>query len=972
MSIRSTRSNSSLLNLESLTQPHNSSCTIMLPIPDESNDTPSPDNPKFLRLEFSDFSDLQTRLVLLPRVEDEGRGAVLSSYSQQQQPSSPVPEQNTAEPSKEHRDDQETSIMAGSVFVGLESKQEDWREKDFTDILASLRQETAPLALLFTTPESPVESDTNTNSNTADQSTTAEPTQSESSSSNTTTTPQQQDSLQSGILALSSWGMRFRAQAGEAANTAATAVASAAKERAKKLQQPKATADGALHPEARPCDMFLQTSVGAFLPVSLSQSKVTTSTLLLIRTSATEPCPPRGWSFEWYRSSSAKSESWEDSASSGSSACSSRANTERGTATCTTTEDLEWVALEGAVHAAFQPDATLIGRRLRCIVTMEPDEPNSDDSSEDLEDVDLNSVEHPQIICELPSVVSADLTLFNGARQALGRGARFGGFRGRGNAANRQFCVEVSIGMSRKRRKPIAMSSLQIYQVQGQDSVKLGPVVLQASAVAPAAYAKHLDLIFPVTPDSMLSALVTDGSFQLEAPNRLTRESFLLALGIANYPGTPAQLDAQTILFREEPRSLLDDDASMSSASCASSVQSAYSSHRSVSSVPQSPTGSLPSAPTTPMKVGDHAEEDRVASLEKELEFVRTKLTRKDKVVSELQRQVAKSDSVYQLTKQSLSTCQQELKHSRNGAENLSQSLKKAERYIKSHEAKVLRLEGDHALHISSLENRIMTQSEKIADLEKANRSLQNEKAVVQAAVEVRESKLVRMGELQTSFTELSERVVQHDAVRGQLETSNKRYSEIQQDLIKVEQLEQECRSELGGAKDQIDQLAARIQEEQDKATSCHSQLDTLQKKNQQLKGERNNFKQKNDSLSKEISRLCRNGRSIKDIEKTMADHKALLEETETLRKQKRQALEDVHLYRTSYEQSKVAQQLAGVDYDTRKALERNAEMERLLAETTEYLSAKEMQLETMKQVNEHLQTEIHVLARANLDKNEV
>jgi hypothetical protein len=162
---------------------------------------------------------------------------------------------------------------------------------------------------------------------------------------------------------------------------------------------------------------------------------------------------------------------------------------------------MEWVALEGAVHAAFQPDATLIGRRLRCIVTMEPDdEANSDDSSEDLEDVDLSSVKHPHIICELPSVVSADLTLFNADRQALGRGATFGGFRERGNAANRQFCVEVSIGMSKKQRKPIAMSSLQIYQVQGQDSVKLGQAILQAFAVAPAANAKHWDLIFPVTP----------------------------------------------------------------------------------------------------------------------------------------------------------------------------------------------------------------------------------------------------------------------------------------------------------------------------------------------------------------------------------------------------------------------------------------------------------------------------------------
>jgi hypothetical protein len=49
-----------------------------------------------------------------------------------------------------------------------------------------------------------------------------------------------------------------------------------------------------------------------------------------------------------------------------------------------------------------------------------------------------------------------------------------------------------------------------------------------------------------------------------------------------------------------------------------------------------------------------------------------------------------------------------------------------------------------------------------------------------------------------------------------------------------------------------------------------------------------------------------------------MAGHKAFLKGAKTFRKQKRQALESVHLYQKSYKQSKVAQQLAGIDYDTR------------------------------------------------------
>jgi hypothetical protein len=124
--------------------------------------------------------------------------------------------------------------------------------------------------------------------------------------------------------------------------------------------------------------------------------------------------------------------------------------------------------------------------------------------------------------------------------------------------------------------------------------------------------------------------------------------------------------------------------------------------------------------------------------------------------------------------------------------------------------------------------------------------------------------------------------------------------------------------------------------------------------------------------LSKEISKICRNGRSVNEIERLLADHHTLLEEVELLRKQKRKALEDAHAYRTSYEQAKLAQEKAGLDNDTRAAFERNAQLEHLLAEMTEYVSAKEMQLDTIKQVNEHLQEEIHSLAQANLSKNEV
>ena len=942
MSISSTRSNASLLSMSSsssLTKP-----TMLIPDKEqqedalqeqakaEINNEKASDDGR-IELEFSDFTDLQTRLVLLPRVEEEGIGAILQSYISQKSPQSSPDEHGD----EELRDDQEstTDKWTGSVLIGISDKDEDWKDMEFSAILASIRESSQPFKLVFLAAK-PLDSPPN-----------SPPKSPVPEVVEATLPPAEVDSsIQTGMMTLSKWGMRMRAQATDAANSAA-AMASAAKEKAGLLQQQQQQ-QPSQQTSGTPCNVFLQTSVGAFIPVAAAQSKVTTSSLLLVRKSATESVGSE-YSFQWYRSSSP---SLVDDGASLSS------KSQEGTVDAMNNEEVEWVELEGATSAAFQPNTTLVGRRLRCMVLQNNSQPNdhsSDDSSleEDLDESIDNNASKIIMVYDLQEPVSADLTLFNGARQALMRGAKFGGFVGKGNASNRKFLVEISIG--RKRKK--TCSAIQIYQMSGQESQPLESAFLQATAVAHPANPKQLDFILPnVSENSIFRALCTDGVFQLEAPNRLTRESILLAVGIANYTGKPANLSARTVLYKDEsPRALFDDESSVAASSCASSVQSSPS--------------------VVPDARSIHSAEDDsacVADLEKQVEFLRNKLGRKDKVISELQRQVTHSEKVFQQTKQQLATTQQDLKNSRVECQDFNKKFKSANSKISAQNANLQKIKDDHGLHTSSLENRIMSQSEKIADVEKSARSLQNEKAVLSAAVEARESKLVKMGELQTSFEELSEKVADHNKLRNELEESNKRHQSIQQDLDQVAQVERECRAELLQAQEKVETLATQIQKDKEKHSSIDSQLDILQKKNQQLKGERNNYKQKNDSLSKEISRLCRNGRSIKDIEKAIADYEALREEVELLRVQKRKALEEAHQYRTSYEQSKVAQKLSGMDHETHVTLERNAELERLLAEMTEYVNAKEMQLETLKQVNGHLQSEIHSLAQANLSKNEV
>jgi chromosome segregation ATPase len=199
-----------------------------------------------------------------------------------------------------------------------------------------------------------------------------------------------------------------------------------------------------------------------------------------------------------------------------------------------------------------------------------------------------------------------------------------------------------------------------------------------------------------------------------------------------------------------------------------------------------------------------------------------------------------------------------------------------------------------------------------------------------------------------------------------------KRYEIICRDLEKVAASETECKDQLVKAETRVEELCQNLDSERTKKEQCQKELDSLQKTTQKLKAERNSYKQKADSLTKEISRLCRCGRTLRDVERVLVDEDSRKIEIEVLRTQKKKALEDLHQYRTAYEQQLVAQLNLGVDGAAVKALEQNAELERVVSELTEYVNAKEMQLETMRQVNETLTEDLKQLAKVNMSKDEI
>jgi hypothetical protein len=609
-------------------------------------------------------------------------------------------------------------------------------------------------------------------------------------------------------------------------------------------------------------------------------------------------------------------------------------------------------------------------------------------------------------VCETANTVAADLALFNGARQALVRGAHFAGLAGRGKAAGRNFRCKIEIAATKKKKSTRKVTSaVTLYQLSGSTAEPIHPVsepIRCVSAGTDPSHAKNFELIFAGgLPESApmvaaLSDLDAQGlyRFELQASNRLARESLLLALGIANYAGEPADLNESMVLYDQElaPPKASDDDGSSSLSS-----SSTTDDETSVKSLSSEATGSSRERPPLPPTTVDRHNNiladssafrqrstsldsarlakdssQRVRELEQELHELWSKLARKDKVVSELHRSVARQDQLQRLTEQKLTIAEQDLLKSRSENEMLQQSLKKAEAQIESHGRDLEKMQREEASKILRFEEEGKVQAARIAELEKASRTLQNENAVLSAAVEARESKLAKMAELQKSFDEASDKLTHLNSIEQKLAESNRRYREVCADVERISLSEKERSGELDQATVEIESLKEQLKSERSKTALRHAELERDQMKVQKLKAERNSYKQKGDSLAREMGRICRNGLTVRQVEKILADDAARRHEVELLREQKRRALEDLQHYRTAYEQSKMAAKLAGIDHDSAKLLERNAELERLLSELTEYVSAKEMQLDTMKQVNETLQSEIRDMARSTMSKNDI
>jgi hypothetical protein len=952
-------------------------------------------------LVFDSIEALQTRLVLLPRVEEEGLGAVVQSFLESDN-------ENNDIMASEQQVGEENNSLKGSMLVAVTDRVQQTitvKDMEFSEILAVLRDANPPVHLELTR-ESLEESDCSqiasletanlevapldenrhgrptTIHDDEDRSEifqeekktepidimtlpTVAPAETDAAVSTNTTGEEQGPTMQQSLL---SWASRLSAtsahmaqQAMEAAAERRKAATIAAASTAKFSSAHKpSNADKHTRQNSVGVNLYIQTSSGAFLTVPNekqrpgSELRVTNASLLMIRKSSTEPCPTESYKFQWYRS------------------------VEHGL-TCETSSDTpcEWTELPGATSPAFQPTSAEVGHRIKCVVTqsLDMDESSSDDTDSEDDDISHASATESRVCSvETFDCVAASLALFNGARQALLKGAHFGGIIKQGNSIEQKFRIKVEMLITKdpESKKTTSISSIWFYQVSGPELTPLHDEeepILGCTALPDYENSKNFEIVLPdkiPATASRINGLAKDGSLRLSASNRLGRESLLLSIGIANYTGESSTLTPTSVLFcdpgvAECEDKILKDHATRQSNPVDSDIDSSQSSGGDRPPlVPKQDESTHNLAPET---IADEDSIARIKELERELNSLRSRVSKKDRMLGEMEKKLQLSDS-------NLSKLKHEATKKDIDLNEAKRKLLVAERRMQSQEDDMKRMRSDNTRAVESLNRELNRRATTIADLEKSLRVVQNEKAVLSATVEARESKLAKMAELQSALEEMKDEVDKTNEIRESMQKVSGENESLIKQLENVAEQEEALRSELSQSQEMIATLTQKFEIESKKLDSCRGELDTQQIRIQKLKAERNSYKQKSDSLSKEIAKVCRHGRTIKEVEKIITDDSARRQEVKLLRDQKRKALEDLEHYRTLYEQCREAQRIAGVDHESTKVYERNAELERLLSELTEYVSAKEMQLETLKAVNDALQAEIRELHRSQMSKN--
>jgi uncharacterized coiled-coil DUF342 family protein len=154
---------------------------------------------------------------------------------------------------------------------------------------------------------------------------------------------------------------------------------------------------------------------------------------------------------------------------------------------------------------------------------------------------------------------------------------------------------------------------------------------------------------------------------------------------------------------------------------------------------------------------------------------------------------------------------------------------------------------------------------------------------------------------------------------------------------------------------------SAELEMEIEKKDASHKKSIADESENRRLKIERNSLRQRVEGLSKEVSKT--NSKSLESekmkmmIQELRSENRNLLEQIEVIKTEKRDILAKLEATYAAHEQSVRYQRSSSTptkaDNSSCVLEDRVSELESVIASMTDYLSAKDQQISTLKQINE-------------------
>ena len=724
---------------------------------------------------FKSYDDFSSRMVLLPNDDEECTGAKVGSHEVEVDADEDSAENDINDSCEACMEDMivkivkeqsnmDTQVPVGYVLTEIINSNTkatiltDLESIEYTDLLSFLRDASFPLSLVFVPPPMN-ESLDNSDTTSCDSSSSSDPLEVEESfgdDNSITNTESNESTTQSSSIAslnkeeaakyavqaasvlggrLSTWGYQAATRAADAAkqvkelrderqrrnndeqiqqqnreeengsNVDITTKPEVVDEKKEvdlsavnaKEQETVGTPQKSSDDHIEPCFIFLQTPSG-FEQLSNDDQdtsdgclpSINNSSVISVRLSKDKACPlgKNGYTFQWYRSNSTATNS-DDSKDIGDDK-----------------ETITWSVLCGACYPAYQPSASDVGHKLQCIIKLGT----------------------AQQMCTIPQTISIEQSLFDSASTSLlggggDKSVAYGNLRGLEDLATYRLKVDVSSNDDYITSSSIFIDKMTTGDASDQSNTPILHFKVEADPAKPKLFAVVCSL---------------HGRIRLEAANRKTRESLILALGIANYKGQLSSLTNTTILFN----SYEDDDTTQSNA--------------------------LPSG---------QSESTHDSSYTKLLESKLTEMTRilqsKESSISKLQNDVAKSDAINKERSKQIETVQE------------------SERLLKD----------ELTDKYNTIDNMTKAQQAAQIDQDKKVKALNNEISVLKAGIGARDTKIESLSsqieDLSQKSSAQSQQLSSIEQLKSDLTLTQEKFNTSQKMIERMKRTEHELQNDL-------------------------------------------------------------------------------------------------------------------------------------------------------------------------------